>query len=114
MASRAVAWPAGVLLTTAAAAVAVLAPAPPPLRLLAVLCVLVVCPGGALVRLLYAGHWAVEAMLALAVSLALDLLVATGLAYTGRWTPESNLAVLMGPSRTFFCCFRDSIHPLNQ
>jgi hypothetical protein len=91
----AAAWPAGVLAVTAATAAAVLAPAPPSLRLLAVLCFLVVCPGGAIVRLLSPGGWLVDLMLALAMSVALDVLAATALAYTGRWTPEANLAVLM-------------------
>jgi hypothetical protein len=67
-----------------------------PLRAAIVLWFLVVCPGMAFVRLLRLGEGWVEWTLAVALSLALDALVAAGMLFAGRWAPQAGLIILTG------------------
>lgn len=63
-------------------------------RSLLVVWFLAVCPGWALVGLLaLADRW-LELSVAIALSLALDVLVAAGFSYGGAWSPSAVLAVL--------------------
>jgi hypothetical protein len=63
-----------------------------------VLWFLFICPGMAYVRLLRLKQYLVEWVLAIALSLALDLIVASMLLYAGRWSPSWALLILIGLS----------------
>lgn len=70
-----------------AAIAAIVTEAPQPLRAVAVLSFLVLCPGMAFVGLLrLKDSWA-EWTLAIALSLAIDALVAIFILYVGLWSP---------------------------
>ena len=93
MSRRARLWPA-VIATSAIVALAVTyAGAGGPVRALVALWFLAVCPGMALVRLLDLRDVLAELMLAIAVSLSLETIVATTLVYAGGWTPRTSLDV---------------------
>jgi hypothetical protein len=59
---------------------------------------LAVCPGMALVRFLRLADRVVEWILAIALSFAVDAMVAGILLYAGRWSPTATLGILMGIS----------------
>ena len=61
-----------------------------------VLWFLCVCPGMVLIRLLRLKELVVEWTLALALSFAVDALVAAIQLYTGRWSPSGTLNILIG------------------
>lgn len=63
-----------------------------------VLWFLFVCPGMALVRFFRLEELVVEWILALALSFAVDAIVAGILLYAGRWSPTAMLGILMGIS----------------
>lgn len=63
-----------------------------------VLWFLFVCPGMALVRFFRLEELVVEWILALALSFAVDAIVAGILLYAGRWSPTATLEILMGIS----------------
>ena len=63
-----------------------------------VLWFLCVCPGMALVRFLRLAEPVVEWILAIALSFAVDAMVAGVLLYAGRWSPTGTLEILMGIS----------------
>lgn len=63
-----------------------------------VLWFLFVCPGMALVRFFRLEELVVECILALALSFAVDAIVAGILLYAGRWSPTAMLGILMGIS----------------
>lgn len=66
-----------------------------PIRPIAALWFLVFCPGIALVRLLRLQDLWAEVGLATAVSLSLDVGVASMLIYTGYWSPNLGLTILI-------------------
>ncbi|MFN8486181.1 MAG: hypothetical protein U0350_01235 [Caldilineaceae bacterium] len=68
------------------------------LRLCVTLWFLLICPGMAFVRLLRLPSARSEWTLAIALSLALNTLVAEFMLYTQRWSPESMLALLLSLS----------------
>jgi hypothetical protein len=88
-------WP--VIITISAAVTQVLAYSDVTtlLRPAIVLWFLLICPGMAFIRLLQFKDWLQEAVLAMALSLALDLIVAASLLYAGFWSPEAVLNVLI-------------------
>ncbi len=57
---------------------------------------LIVCPGMAVVYFFRLTEAAVEWMLIIALSLAIDAFVAGGLLYAGRWSPPNILIILIG------------------
>jgi hypothetical protein len=69
-----------------------------PLRPLLTLSFLLVCPGLALVRFLRLEGLLVPALLVVATSIVVDGGVAEVLVFTGRWSPEFALAILIGIS----------------
>ena len=66
-----------------------------PVRLAVTLWFLLVCPGMALVRLLRLDDAAAELAIAVAVSLALAVGAASILLYSGRWSPDTTLGILI-------------------
>ena len=92
------AWPAAILLSAAGAGVASAAAVPAAIRAPVVLWFLLACPGMAYVRLLRLRDELAEWMLAVALSLALDLLVASAMLYAGSWAPDRILLVIIGLS----------------
>lgn len=87
-------WPL-LLLVSSVAAVGVTALAAPPLIRLPVNgWFLLFCPGFALTRLMGLGDRVAVLVLSVALSLALDTLVAVALLYTGRWSPPAALLIL--------------------
>ncbi len=91
-------WPATITASAAAIGLIVYGNAQTPLRPLLALWFLLVCPGMAFVGLLRLHDRLVELTLAIALSLALDALVAGAMLYTGAWSPEGSLAILIGLS----------------
>lgn len=91
-------WPAIIVLSTAAAALVTFEIAYTPLRPFIVLWFLFVCPGMALVLFFHLEETVVEWVLALALSIAIDAIVAGILLYAGRWSPPVTLGILMGLS----------------
>jgi hypothetical protein len=86
---------AGVVLTsTGAMLFAVQAGGASPARTLLVAWFLVVCPGAALVGILGLEDAWLAAATAIALSLALDAIVAATLTYSGLWSPRTGLVAL--------------------
>lgn len=56
---------------------------------------LLVCPGMAFVKLLHIEKWAIELVVALAVSIAISTLVSEVMALANIWMPRIALVVLM-------------------
>jgi hypothetical protein len=69
--------------------------ASPTYRTPVVVAFLLACPGMPLVRLLALSNQALEWSLAIALSLSLDVLVASGLIYSGVWSPDLTLVILV-------------------
>jgi hypothetical protein len=86
--------PAVVAASSILACAVVLADAPTPLRALVVAWFTLVIPGGAVVPMLGLSDRVAELMLCLAVSLALDLGVASALLYAQAWSPAGGIVVL--------------------
>ena len=95
---RAWLWPAIIVVSSAAIAILTYAGVESPVRVAFAFWFLLVCPGMALVRLLRLKDVIVELTLAVALSLALDALVASALVYTGLWSSKSSLAILIAIS----------------
>ena len=87
--------PVALVVLAYAAAFLVVADAGPPLRPVVVLGFLLTGPGLAVVRLARIGSPLVQWTLAVAVSLALDVVVSTGLLFARWWAATSALAVLV-------------------
>lgn len=90
--------PAVVALSALALLVVVAAGAGAPLRPLIAVWFLLVCPGLALTPLLRLGDLWAELTVVLALSVTLDLLVATAVMYAGAWSPGLIAAVLVAIS----------------
>ena len=91
-------WPATIVLSAAAAALVTFGADDSPLRPPIALWFLLVCPGMAFVRLLRVRDGLTEWALAIALSLALDAIVAIVMLYTGAWAPRWGLVILIGLS----------------
>jgi hypothetical protein len=70
----------------------------PPVRVAVVLPFLLVCPGMAVVRRLRLAEWWTELLLAVGVSIALDILLSSAMLYAGLWSPRMLLLGLAGLS----------------
>ncbi len=91
-------WPAIIILSTIAAGLVTFVSTDTALRPIIVLWFLFICPGMALVRFFHLEELVVEWILTLALSFAIDAIVAGILLYTGRWSPTATLEILMGIS----------------
>lgn len=91
-------WPCIIIVSTIAAAVVTLVVPLAQIRPLVVMWFLFFCPGMALMRFLRLHDVMAEWTLAIALSLALDAIVATSLMYAGRWSPLGTLIILMSLS----------------
>ena len=89
------AWPALIVAASLAVGGLTLAGVHSPLRAAVALPFLLLCPGMALVRLLDVQGWLMEWTLAVAVSIALETIVATIMIYKGVWSPDLGLVVLI-------------------
>jgi len=69
-----------------------------PLRPIVALWFLLICPGMAFVQLLDYRDTLYEFVLAVSLSLALDLIIASALLYSGLWSPELILSILIALS----------------
>src|SRR6266516_769312 len=91
-------WPAIIVLSTVATGLVTFVITDIAVRPFIVLWFLFVCPGMALVRFFRLEELVVEWILALALSFAIDAIVAGILLYAGRWSPTGTLGILMGIS----------------
>lgn len=91
-------WPLAIVISALATAGFVFFDAGGPLRAPVTLGFLLICPGMAFIPLLRLKDAAHELILAVALSLALDLIVAAALLYTGLWFPPFIMAILIGLS----------------
>jgi len=91
-------WPATILLSAAGIALVFFAGVAAPARPFVALWFLLLCPGMALVRLLRVSGLVAELTLAVALSLALDTLVAIVMVYTRTWVPGQGLVALIAIS----------------
>lgn len=88
-------WSAIIIFSAAAAGVLALVPAAAAVRPAIVLWFLFVCPGMMLVRFLSLHEPLLEWVLAVALSLAVDTIIATILLYAGWWSPPIVFAILL-------------------
>jgi len=88
-------WPAVIVLSAVLAALMMLIPEPSPLRAAAAFWFLLVCPGMAFVRLLRLHDTLVEVSLAIALSIAIDIIVSETLVVSNSWSPGWALAIIV-------------------
>ena len=98
MMRRTVGWPAVIIVSALAAGVLTVTDSALPARPLIALWFLCVCPGMAFVRLLRLSEGLTEVTLAIALSVAMDVIVAGVLLYAGVWSPRWGLIVLIALS----------------
>jgi hypothetical protein len=89
-------WSLLIVLFAIAAGIFAFAGTDTQIRSAIVLGFLVICPGMMLVRLIRLREPLFEWVLALALSLAVDAIVAGILLYAGRWSPTSAFVILLG------------------
>jgi hypothetical protein len=92
------AWPGIISISNVSIGLLVFGEFLPPVRHLMSFWFLLVCPGMAYVPLLHIRDGPVEWTLAIALSLAIDAIVATFMVYTGNWSPNGGLIALMAIS----------------
>ena len=88
-------WPTGLVATAGVVCALVIAGGESLPRTLIVLAFMLVCPGLSLLRLIEPMDTLMTATLAVALSLAVEMLLALGLAYAGLWSPAAALVVLV-------------------
>jgi uncharacterized membrane protein len=89
-------WPAGLVAAAGVASAMTAAGGASLPRTLIVLGFLLLCPGLALLRLAGSFDWLATLTLSLTLSIAVDMLLALGLAYAGLWSPAAALIGLAG------------------
>ncbi len=89
------AWPLIIIVSTVAVPITSLVNADPVVRAPLVLWFSLVCPGMAWVRLLHLGAPLVEAVTAVALSVALSGLTAAAFLYAGHWSPSWIMVALI-------------------
>jgi hypothetical protein len=97
-------WPAIITFSAVAAQILFYDNLVPPLRPWVMLWFLIICPGMAFVHFFRIKDTVSELVLAIALSLAIDLLVAAAILYTGFWSPELILTVLVFLSQVGVVC----------
>lgn len=95
---RAQLWSLIIIVSAVAVGLVLIVDVWPPLRQLVGGWFLLVCPGMAFVRLLRLSEAITQWTLAIALSLALDAIVAVSMLYAGLWSPQWGLAALIGVS----------------
>jgi O-antigen/teichoic acid export membrane protein len=88
-------WSAAIAVSAVAVEILVHNDTANPLRPILALWFLLICPGMAFVQLLNFRDFLYEIVLAVSLSLALDLIIASVLLYSGLWSPELILMVLI-------------------
>jgi len=88
-------WSAAIAVSAATVEVLVHNDVANPVRPVLALWFLLICPGMAFIQLLNFRDYLYEIVLAISLSLALDLLIASALLYTGLWSPELILLILI-------------------
>lgn len=88
-------WPLAIIFSVGAAALFTFVLPGAAARPVADLWFLFVCPGMAVVRLFRLNNAVAEWMLAIALSFALDAIVAGLLLYMNRWSPAATLVILL-------------------
>ena len=91
-------WPTIIILSAVATYLVVFVIPGIVIRPIVVIGFLFICPGMMVVRFLQLNDSAVEWMLALALSFAIDALVASILLYAGRWSPTNTLGIVVSIS----------------
>ena len=89
-------WPAIIALSGVATAALAFTESLSPLRAVVALWFLVICPGMAFVQLLRLRDVLVEIAIAVALSLAIDTIVASVMLYAGAWSSPRQLAIVLG------------------
>lgn len=87
-------WPVLVILSAVAAFMATAGNLIAPVRIALVAWFMLICPGLAYVRLLQLHHWLTNLMLAIALSLTIDTLVAEGMVLAKIWSPLGGLLTI--------------------
>ena len=98
MARRSQYWGVVMIAASFCAGIVTAASPLPPVRVAVVLPFLLVCPGMALVSRLRLAEWWTELLLAVGVSIALDILLSSAMLYAGLWSPRLLLLGLSGLS----------------
>jgi hypothetical protein len=88
-------WHIVIVMSAAGTAALMLANIHLPVRHLLSLWFLLTCPGMAYVRLLRINDGVTEWTLAVALSLAIDAIVAAFMLYTGHWSPDRGFVAVM-------------------
>jgi hypothetical protein len=91
-------WPIIIVLSAGATSLVTFVIPGRPVRPIVVMWFLCICPGMALVRLLRLHEPVVEWTLAVAISFAIDALVAGIQLYAGRWSPTLILEIVIAVS----------------
>jgi hypothetical protein len=94
-------WPLTLILSTIAVGFVTFVITDLVVRPIIVMWFLFVCPGMAVIRFLRFNEIVTEWALALALSIAIDAIIAAIFLYAGMWSPNSVLVLLMG---FCFCC----------
>lgn len=91
-------WPTVIMLSAAVIGVMNIFSFDSPIRPMLAIWFLGLCPGMALVRLIHLEDRWTEIMLAIAVSMSLDVGLSLALVYAGLWSANLGLAILIGVS----------------
>ena len=91
-------WPTIIILSAGAASLVTFVIPASPMRPIVVMWFLFICPGIAPVRLLRLNEPVVEWTLAIALSYAMDAIVAGIQLYVGRWSPTLTLEIVIALS----------------
>jgi hypothetical protein len=89
-------WAVAVIAASFCAGMVTAASPLPPIRVAVVLPFLLVCPGMAVVLRLRLAEWWTELLLAVGVSIALDIVLSSAMLYAGLWSPSLLLLGLAG------------------
>jgi len=89
-------WPRIIILSAIGTMLAVVSNVGSPLQPALVFWFVLVCPGMAVTRLLRIKDGVVEMTVAIALSIALDTIVAEAMVLTAKWSPDWGLLVLAG------------------
>src|SRR5262249_26710712 len=95
---RRICWPITITVSALAAGIVMLTSTGTPLRPILAFWFLLICPGMAFIRLLHIQEPVVEWTLAIALSIALNTIVAEAMVYAGIWSPPLGLGVMIGLS----------------
>jgi hypothetical protein len=96
MPSRSLLWPMVLAASSVCVALLVLGHVNGPVRVVMVGGFLLVCPGMASVRRFRVADQGTELVLAIAISIGLETLLAAGMLYAGWWSPTGLLVLLLG------------------